>query len=206
MNKLEIVSTVSHDQRSSVLIASFVDGYAAGWRFAVPEVFRNSLDIKLTPIKIGDKIFSIYTQGKLYSFNSGAVIYDNRIAYETEWGKALKHLKLFLQIVEVKPSEFETFEIIETLINEVEIKIQKITNNNLTDGKKETIKGLIIKKQRRNFGKIIFKLFRPSKNKNKVEELEEIECDQEEFVAFLQTGIIVTNENKQRDLFKEFSL
>lgn len=199
---MEIVST--RDQRSRVLIASFVDGYAAGWRFAVPEVFRDSLDIKLTPIKIGDKTINIYTQGKQFSFNQGAILYDTRKAYDLEWGEALKHLKLSVQVAEVSPSDYVTSEIVETTSKKVEIQTQKKSKSGLTEPKKEVVDGLQIVKQRMEFGKLKFKLFRPTKDKSSVEELEIIECDQEEFVSFLQTGFIVSKENKRRDLFKEY--
>jgi hypothetical protein len=199
---MEIVSI--RDQRSPILIATFVDGYAAGWRFAVPEVFRDSLDIKLTPTKIGDKTINLYTQGKQFSFNQGAVLYDTRKAYDLEWGEALKHLKLSVQVIAVAPSDYVTSEIIETTSKKVEIQTQKKTKSGLSEPKKEVVDGLQITKQRMEYGKIKFTLFRPTKDKSSVEELEIIECDQEEFVSFLQTGFIISKENKRRDLFKEY--
>jgi len=199
---MEIVST--RDQRSPILIATFVDGYAAGWRFAVPEVFRDSLDIKLTPTKLGDKTINLYTQGKQFSFNQGAVLYDTRKAYDLEWGEALKHLKLSIQVIEVAPSDYVTSEIIETPSKKVEIQTQKKTKSGLSEPKKEVVDGLQITRQRMDYGKIKFTLFRPTKDKSSVEELEIIECDQEEFVSFLQMGFIISKENKRRDLFKEY--
>lgn len=195
------------EQRSPVLIATFMDGYVNGWRFAVPEAFRNSLDIKLTPIKIGTKTVDIYTQGKQFSFNKGATLYDNRLAYELEWGEALKRIKLSVQIEEVVGSDYVTTETIETVAKNIDVLIQKRdkSKNELSEPKQKTIDGLNIKKQRMQFGNLKFKVFRPTKDKNSVEELETIECDQEEFVVFLQTGTIRTIDDKRRNLFQEFA-
>src|ERR1039458_931966 len=107
------------EQRSPVLIATLIDGYANGWRFAVPEAFRNSLDIKLTAIKIGTKTVDIYTQGKQFSFNNGAILYDNRLAYELEWGEALKRIRLSVQIEEVTGSDYVTTETIKTVAENI---------------------------------------------------------------------------------------
>jgi len=195
------------EQRSPVLIATFIDGYANGWRFAIPEAFRNSLDIKLTPIKIGTKTVDIYTQGKQFSFNDGAILYDNRLAYELEWGEALKRIKLSVQIEKVAGSDYVTTETIETVAKNIDVLIQKRdkSKSELSEPKQKTIDGLNIKKQRMQFGNLKFKVFRPTKDKNSVEELETIECDQEEFVAFLQTGTIRTIDDKRRNLFEEFA-
>jgi len=196
------------EQRSPVLIATFIDGYVNGWRFAIPEAFRNSLDIKLTPLKIGTKTVDIYTQGKQFSFNKGATLYDNRLAYELEWGEALKRIKLCVQIEEVAGSDYVTTETIETVAKNIDVLIQKRekSKNELSEPKQKTIDGLNIKKQRMQFGNLKFKVFRPTKDKNSVEDLETIECDQEEFVAFLQTGTIRTIDDKRRNLFEEFAL
>ncbi|MDM8565857.1 hypothetical protein QUF74_09415 [Candidatus Halobeggiatoa sp. HSG11] len=37
------------DDRGYALIANFVNGFALGWKMAVPETFKEALDIKLTP-------------------------------------------------------------------------------------------------------------------------------------------------------------
>lgn len=46
-NKTTGTSTII--DRTDDLIATFVDGYAQGWSFAVGECFKDQLDIKLTP-------------------------------------------------------------------------------------------------------------------------------------------------------------
>jgi hypothetical protein len=46
------------DERSPIGVATFRDGYVMGWRFAVTEAFKDALDIKLTPRKIGTRTSS----------------------------------------------------------------------------------------------------------------------------------------------------
>jgi hypothetical protein len=46
-------------ERTEHLIAKFVNGYAAGWEFAVKEVFKESLDIKKTTKTINKKPFKL---------------------------------------------------------------------------------------------------------------------------------------------------
>ncbi|MGD0036675.1 MAG: hypothetical protein ABSC53_05230 [Bacteroidota bacterium] len=191
------------NERSPILIATFLDGYTVGWRFAVPEAFKDALDIKSTPRQIGNRSVNVITQGKLFNFNQGSILYDTRLAYDLEWGEALKHIKLSLQIEEVKPSQCIVSETIE-----IESKDVKATVKGRSESSKpqeKTLDGLIIKKERMDYGLIKFKLYRPNKNKSAIEVVDTIECDQEEFVALLQTGTVRTKDNKIRDLFKEYS-
>ena len=39
-------------KRSDILIAQFVDGFALGWAFPLPEAFREALDIRMTTKKV----------------------------------------------------------------------------------------------------------------------------------------------------------
>ena len=68
--KTETIEAISED-RSTVLIASFQDGFAAGWKMAVPEAFKEPLDIKLTPRKIKKKDELVWTQGRIFNFKEG---------------------------------------------------------------------------------------------------------------------------------------
>ena len=58
---LELVSRKV--ERSEHLIAKFVDGYAAGWEFAVPDVFKECLDIKKLPKQSIKKLFKLLLKG-----------------------------------------------------------------------------------------------------------------------------------------------
>lgn len=57
------------DDRGYALIANFVDGFALGWKMAVPESFKEALDIKLTPRKFAGKTEMLWTQGRIYDFH-----------------------------------------------------------------------------------------------------------------------------------------
>jgi len=54
------------------------------------------------------------------------------------------------------------------------------------------------------YGNVEFKLYRPQKDLLGIEQIDRIECNQADFVAFLQTGIITTNDKKIRNLFQEY--
>lgn len=183
------------DDRGYALIANFIDGFALGWKMAVPEAFKEALDIKLTPRIFEKKKEMLWTQGRLYDFHEGDTIYDTRQAYK-EWGEALKHLKLCVQVQFASSSGYVAYETIEVRNSELEIISQK----GKAKPKEEIIDGLIVKKQRLEHGLIRFKVYRPNKEKTAVEECETIECTQDDFVAFLQTGIVRTKENKQLNL------
>jgi hypothetical protein len=191
------------DERSPILLANFLDGYAVGWRFAVPEAFKDALDIKPTPRQIGNRTVNIPTQGKLFNFIQGSILYDTRLAYDLEWGEALKHIKLSLQVVEVIPSQCVVSETIETDSKNIKVTVKGKSES--SKPKEKTFDGLVIKKERMDYGSIKFNLYRPNKNKSAVEVIDTIECDQEEFVAFLQSGTVRTKDNKIRDLFKEYA-
>src|SRR5579864_4665352 len=68
------------EERLATCIANFVDGYAAGWFFSVPEAFKDTLDIQATQRMFDGKPHIILTQGKLFSFSRGDVIYADRKA------------------------------------------------------------------------------------------------------------------------------
>ncbi|MCU7839743.1 MAG: hypothetical protein KZQ94_10255 [Candidatus Thiodiazotropha sp. (ex Troendleina suluensis)] len=186
------------DDRGYVLIANFVDGFALGWKMAVPEEFKDALDIKLTPRIFAKKKEMLWTQGSLYDFHEGDTIHDITQAYN-EWGEALKHLKISVQVQFASSSGYVTYETIEVKNNELEIIHQK----GKAKPKEEVIAGLVIKKQRIDHGLVRFKVYRPNKEKTAVEECETIECTQDDFVAFLQTGIVRIKENKQVNIFAE---
>ena len=184
------------DDRGYALIANFVDGFALGWKMAVPESFKEALDIKLTPRKFAGKTEMLWTQGRIYDFHEGDTLYDKKEAYQ-EWGKALEQLTLCVQIQYATSSGYVTYETIETKHKEIEVMHQKGKSKLI----EEIIDGLVVKKQRIDHGLVRFKVYRPNEEKTALEEHELIECTQDDFIAFLQTGIVRTQENKQLNLF-----
>ncbi len=186
------------DERGYALIANFVDGFANGWKMAVPEAFKESLDIKFTPRQLAGKTEMLWTQGRIYDFHEGDIIYDTKLAYQ-EWGKALKHLTLSVQVQFSSSSAYVTHETMVTKEKELEITYQK----GKSKPKDKIIDGLAIRKQRIDHGLVRFRVYRPNKERTAVEECELIECTQEDFVVFLQTGMVRTKQNKQINLFAE---
>ena len=113
-------------------------------------------------------------------------------------GRSIKAFRILsVQVQFASSSGYVTYETIEVQNEELQIIHQK----GKTKPKKETVNGLIIKKLRINHGFMRFKVSRPNKEKTAVEECETIECTQDDFVAFLQTGIVRTKANKQLNLF-----
>ena len=186
------------DDRGYALIANFGDGFALGWKMAVPETFKEALDIKLTQRIFANKKEMLWTQGRLYDFHEGDTIHDIKHTHE-EWGDALKHLKLSVQVQFASSSGYVNYETVEVQNKKLAISQQK----GKSKPKAEIIDRLVVKKQRIDHGLVRFKVYRPNKEKTTVKECETLECTQDDFVAFLQTGIVRTKENKLLDLFAE---
>lgn len=192
------ISAYDND-RSPVLIACFVNGFAAGWRFAVPQSFREALDIQYTPVQVQKTTEYVWTQGKRFNFGVGSTLYDAREAYELPWPDPLKHVRLCVQVLEATSSDevvSKTFETLETPLIE--------TTPGRQSGKRYMDPdGLTVSKFKMAYGKLKFRILKPSGDLTRLEELETIACDQQRFVVFLQTGIIRTADHRTRDLFRE---
>lgn len=69
--------------RTLDLDSEFVDGYAKGWYMAVPEAFKDELDIKYTERVEKKKKVLRWTQGvpPLYTFKEGHIFYYDRAGY-----------------------------------------------------------------------------------------------------------------------------
>lgn len=184
------------DDRGYALLANFLDGFALGWKMAVPESFREALDIRLTPRVLAGKKQMLWTQGRMYDFHEGDLLHDTPQAY-TEWGEALKHLTLSVQVELASSSGYVNYETYQTKDNAIEVIHQKGKGK----PREETVDGLTINKQRIDHGLVRFRVYRPNKERTETEAGELVECTQDDFVAFLQTGIIRTKENKLVDLF-----
>lgn len=176
--------------KSRKLIANFKNGFAEGWYFAVPEAYRDALDItqeeravtlKHTEVgKDGSKTYRIekhkemtWVQGRNFSFKKGDVIYDTPKAYE-EWSEALKHIKYSIQVTEAKPNTVDH------------------------DGPVA--------------GMVRFDIYTPNRAKSGIDKVASREITQDEFVSLLKHGRLPTPINellkqlqkgkkKQPDLF-----
>lgn len=187
------------DERGYALIAKFVGGFASGWKMAVSESFKDALDIKLTPRFFNKKQEMLWTQGRTYNFCAGDIIHDTRIAYE-RWEESLKHIMLSVHIEFAKSSCYEVYEKYEIKDKDLDVFHQKKANLS-----EEKIDGLIVVKKRLKHGIVIFRVYRPNKDRTALEKCEVIECTQDDFVAFLQSGSVRTVENKLLNLFTEYT-
>jgi hypothetical protein len=105
----------TREPRSLKLIADFVEGYAKGWYFAIGDCFRACLDIKQTPriykSKNSDGVETKthkleWTQGKLFSFEVGNIIYNTSSAYK-RWPEGLKDLKYAIHVKKAEPNRYK---------------------------------------------------------------------------------------------------
>jgi hypothetical protein len=93
--------------RSRKLVADFQDGFALGWKMAVGEWFRPALDISLDWRGKKEARYQVWTQGQMYRFTEGDVVYDCRLAYLAPWFSALQRIKIAVQVVAASPCVFE---------------------------------------------------------------------------------------------------
>lgn len=112
-----------------------------------------------------------WTQGQLYNFQEGNTLYDTKEAYKGTWKEALKHITFGVQIKFASPCHY-------VVINDSNPKKQYLDQ-----------------------GIVLFRIYRPNREKTALEERELIECTQDNFVVFLKTGIITTKANELLDLF-----
>lgn len=89
-------------KRTLKLIADFENGHAKGWFFAVNECFKDQLDIKYTQRIEKKETYMCWTQGKLFSFAEGHIIYDKPCG-DVQWKKALKLLNVACFVVTATP-------------------------------------------------------------------------------------------------------
>lgn len=189
------------DERGYALIANFEEGFATGWKMAVSESFKDALDIKLTPRILNKKKCNFLTQGKLYSFKEGDTIHSSTRAYDEElWEDSLKHIQISVQVESSQSSKYVTYE-------KIDVSGENITiSSRQSKGKKtiESVSSVVLKKQRIDHGRVSFTVFTPDDMFSRLVEKERLECTQDDFVAFLQTGLVRTNENKTIDLFEKY--
>jgi hypothetical protein len=90
------------------------NGFAKGWRMAVGECFRDSLDImsikqthEATDVEADEIVFgepvAKWTQGGTFSFSQGDTVYDTPRAYQ-RWDIALNSIRVAYQVLAATPS------------------------------------------------------------------------------------------------------
>ena len=85
----------------------FRNTFAPEWKMAVGKWFKDALDIKLTARVINGKKENIWTQGKVYSFDTGDIFYDSEKAYSNScWRDSLSHITVAVQILLAIPVQY----------------------------------------------------------------------------------------------------
>ena len=186
-------------KRSTELIADFSCGYAAGWAFVVRPCNYMALDIMYTKLvkKIDGKIVKnekgvslkedVLTQGKTYSFSLGEIFYSDPIAYEVQWGDALKSLRCSLQIDEATPS------FLDADISYEKVLVPQKAGHHISQGR-------IIRRYLPVYGDVRFSLYRPNTDKSRVERVQSFSCRQDEFLQLLRTGKFTDTSGKKHTI------
>jgi hypothetical protein len=192
MERIEAI----REERSPILIAVFVNGLASGWKMAVAEAFKDALDIKLTQRIVGGKKQMIWTQGRIFDFKQGDTIHDVHTPFSV-WREAMEHLTLMVQVLEATPSVYVNQETIT-----IEGSITARTQKSEEQPKDKVLEGLTIDRQRFSPGFVRFELYLPNDDRSALKKAGIYETTQENFIVFLQTGVVRTKENEVYDLTK----
>lgn len=88
------------DKRTCPPTVRFEGGFAAGFRMAVPEVFKAALDIRRTARVKGGVTTYPETEGSppCYGFSPGDAFYDSPEAYRRPWAEALEYVSLAVTV------------------------------------------------------------------------------------------------------------
>lgn len=157
--------------RSTSLITNFENGYAESWAFSLPKSFQAALDIRYTP-RVKNKITTnILTQGDGYSFLSGDKIYDSKMAYELNWGEALRYIKYAISISHAIPKKDSS--------NELSLEIDSLE---LPFPEDSPFKD----------GEVVFDLL--INDGHSLQKYKEFTVTQVEFVRFLRDGVTITKD------------
>jgi hypothetical protein len=177
--------------RRQCLIARFVDGYAAGWRFCVHEAHRPALDIKQTVISTSNpdrpqaKISkSVWTQGHAFNFIGGELICSHVSGHRGPWSEFVKMTnERVLSVKFSTPAGYDTVDRIEGEFTGV------LRRNNASSAQGERSQDripLAINSQAYDEGTVTLAVSQP--DGEHLVEIERITLTQVEFVALLQNG------------------
>lgn len=177
--------------RRQCLIARFIDGYAAGWRFCVHEAHRPALDIKQTVLstsnsdKPKEKISkSVWTQGHAFNFIGGELICSHVSGHRGPWSEFVKMTnERVLSVKFSTPAGYDTVDRIEGEFTGV----LRRNNASSAQGEREQDRvPLAINSQTYDEGTVTVAVSQP--DGERLVEIERITLTQVEFVALLQNG------------------
>jgi len=166
--------------RRENLIATFVDGAASGWKFYVPEVFKEALDIKLSTLVVHKQPYETWTQGHAYSFQEGDSIYSHP---HQDWKAFLQQDNaIVLAIKHCTPSGFED-----------DIKLQGVFSGDRYSKKITSLQrvedyNIEISKKIYDSGTLTVEIFKIKKDKSGLELFDSLTITQVDFVTLIQQG------------------
>jgi hypothetical protein len=170
--------------RSEVLIAQFVDGFAVGWEFAVPEAFREALDIRITSKAISKKTIQVWTQGMSFSFKEGDTLHNSRLAYD-DYASFLKgNNPVTIQVQSATDAGYVTKESFLIQSEPVDYLVERSAG-----AKKSRASSFIVRRQSYDGGSVRLVEYRLSPEKDRMDEAARLEMRQDEFVLLLQKGM-----------------
>lgn len=181
LNEVELVARRS--SRTEYVIANFVNGYAAGWHFAVSAAFKEALDIRITKKTVRKVEREVLTQGQNFYFKQGDILYNSRTAYD-DFSSFLKGINpVSLQVKSSTSSGFETKNTY--YINGSPVSFQKIGKSS---SKEELANSFRISEQIYEAGDVTLVEYRPNQEKTSLVEVRIFTTKQDQLVALLQTG------------------
>lgn len=177
--------------RRQCLIARFIDGYAAGWRFCVHESHRPSLDIKLTSIstsnqdKPKEKISkSVWTQGHAFNFIGGELICSHVSGHKGPWSEFVRMTNE--RVISVKFSTPAGYDTVDRIEGEFTGVLRKNNASSLQGERVQDRIPLAINSQTYDEGTVTIAVSRP--DGERLVEIERMTITQVELVALLQNG------------------
>lgn len=179
-----------NQKRSSALIATFRDGYAAGWAFAIKECFKEALDIKYTSIKRKKTEIKIWTQGTSFSFKSGSIFFSHIKAYSNYKEFLSAPDAVALQIVNDGNAGYETIASLEGSFSGVYMPAKLSGRTSFTDISLRT------ELQRFDKGSVVVDIYTPNKESDKLIKISSISMSQDYLVTLLQTGMMILDNTK----------
>lgn len=180
------MSLNENKKRSSNLIAEFIDGFAVGWQFAIPDGFKDALDIKLTSKVENKSSQKKWTQGKGFEFKTGDLLFNHISAYNNFHQFLKGKNSIALQVVSSSASSYDA-----TISNNLnkQKSISVITNE-----LKENIDFKDSSDQFKGLDGLLVVEFRPNQSKDRLEEVRKFSLSQEQFVTLLRTGMHIGGE------------
>lgn len=189
--------TFRDKRRSPALLASFVDGYALGWKFAIKEAFKDALDIRLTKTMIDGYVCEMWTQGTSYQFHRGDTFYSDRLGYD-DWSEFLK--LDYAVVLQVKYDIFSGYEVLATLEGEF---TGDFLPSRLVTPKKFNKIPVLFESHSYDAGNAVIEILIPDSERKNLKRVRELSLTQDELIALLQSGKFWDKKDRLKPIMKD---